>query len=159
MVLGMVVGTVVSTRKEEELTSLKFLLVKACDASGKLLGGGNNLIVEMDDHLVIFDSPYGEAQSRATIDLAKAKDPGKPIKYLVQTHHHMDHSGGMRTYVAEGATVLVAAQTQAYFNKAMRNARKVANDSQEKARKPIEQAVREADVVCACTHAAEIPTY
>jgi glyoxylase-like metal-dependent hydrolase (beta-lactamase superfamily II) len=100
-------------------------------------GGANNLIVEMDDHLVMFDSPYGEAQSRMAIDLAKAKYPGKPIKYLVQTHHHMDHSGGMRTYVAEGATILVAAQTQAYFNKALRNARAVANDEQQKARKPV----------------------
>lgn len=98
---------------------------------------GNNLIVEMDDHLVMFNSPYGEALSRMAIDLAKAKYPGKPIKYLVQTHHHMDHSGGMRTYVAEGATILVAAQTQAYFNKALRTARTVANDEQQKARKPI----------------------
>jgi hypothetical protein len=43
----------------------------------------------------------------------------------------------MRTYVAEGATVLVAAQTQAYFSKALRNARTVANDEQQKARKPV----------------------
>ncbi len=35
MVIGLVVGTVVSTRKEQELTSLKFLLVKPCDASGQ----------------------------------------------------------------------------------------------------------------------------
>jgi glyoxylase-like metal-dependent hydrolase (beta-lactamase superfamily II) len=71
------------------------------------------------------------------IDLAKAKYPGKPIKYLIQTHHHMDHSGGMRTFVAEGATILVAAPTKAYFEKALRNPRTVANDEQQKARKPV----------------------
>jgi len=71
------------------------------------------------------------------IDLAKAKYPGKPIKYLVQTHHHMDHSGGLRAYVAEGATVLVAAPTRAYFNRTLRNPRTVANDAQQTARKPI----------------------
>src|SRR5262245_20095524 len=53
---------------------------------------GNNLIVAMKDHLVVFDAPYGEALSRTVIDLAKAKYPGKPIKYQVQTHHHMDRS-------------------------------------------------------------------
>lgn len=97
----------------------------------------NNLIVAMKDHLVVFDAPYGEALSRVVIDLAKAKYPGKPIKYVVQTHHHMDHSGGLRTYIAEGATILVAAPTRAYFNRALRNPRTVANDAQQKARKPV----------------------
>ena len=69
--------------------------------------GGNNLIVAMKDHLVVFDAPYGEKQSRWVDRAAKAKYPGKPIKYLVLTHHHMDHTGGMRTYVAEGATIVV----------------------------------------------------
>jgi len=98
---------------------------------------GNNLIVAMKDHLVVFDAPYGEALSRTVIDLAKAKYPGKPIKYLVQTHHHMDHSGGLRAYVAEGATILVADPTQAYFSRALRNPRTVANDAQQTARKPV----------------------
>src|SRR5207247_1571930 len=99
--------------------------------------GANNLVVAMKDHLVMFDAPYGEAQSRMAIDLAKAKYPGKPVKYLVLTHHHMDHSGGLRTYVAEGATIVVAAPTKAYFDRALRRPRTVANDEQQKARKPL----------------------
>ena len=55
-------------------------------------GGANNMIVAMKDGLVIVDAPYGELQSRWVIDAAKAKYPGKPIKYLVMSHHHMDHS-------------------------------------------------------------------
>ena len=80
-------------------------------------GTANNLIVAMKDYLVIFDAPYGELQSRWTIDAAKAKYPGKPIKYLVLTHHHMDHTGGMRTFVAEGATIIVPAPDKVYFEK------------------------------------------
>jgi glyoxylase-like metal-dependent hydrolase (beta-lactamase superfamily II) len=80
-------------------------------------GTANNLIVAMKDYLVIFDAPYGELQSRWTIDAAKQKYPGKPIKYLILTHHHMDHTGGMRTYVAEGATVIVPSPDKAYFEK------------------------------------------
>jgi glyoxylase-like metal-dependent hydrolase (beta-lactamase superfamily II) len=80
-------------------------------------GTANNLIVAMKDYLVIFDAPYGELQSRWTIDAAKAKYPGKPIKYLVLTHHHMDHTGGMRTFVAEGATIIVPTPDKAYFEK------------------------------------------
>jgi glyoxylase-like metal-dependent hydrolase (beta-lactamase superfamily II) len=101
-------------------------------------GSANNLIVAMKDHLVIFDAPYGELLSRLVIDLAKAKYPGKPIKYLVLTHHHMDHSGGLRAYVAEGATIVVAAPTKAYFEKSLKNARTVANDVQQKKPKPVQ---------------------
>jgi glyoxylase-like metal-dependent hydrolase (beta-lactamase superfamily II) len=80
-------------------------------------GTANNLIVAMKDYLVIFDAPYGELQSRWVIDAAKKKYPGKPIRYLVLTHHHMDHTGGMRTYVAEGAKVIVPSPDKAYFEK------------------------------------------
>jgi glyoxylase-like metal-dependent hydrolase (beta-lactamase superfamily II) len=83
-------------------------------------GTANNLIIAMKDYLVIFDAPYGELQSRWTIDAAKAKYPGKPIRYLVLTHHHMDHTGGMRTYVAEGAKVIVPSPDKAYFEKDVR---------------------------------------
>ena len=83
-------------------------------------GTANNLIVAMKDFLVVFDAPYGELQSRWTIDAAKAKYPGKPIRYLVLTHHHMDHAGGMRTYAAEGATIVVPSQSKEYFEKIVR---------------------------------------
>lgn len=74
----------------------------------------NSLVVAMKDYLVVFDAPQNEAQSRWTIDAAKAKYPGKPIKYLVMTHHHMDHMGGARTYVAEGATIIIGSPDKAH---------------------------------------------
>jgi glyoxylase-like metal-dependent hydrolase (beta-lactamase superfamily II) len=98
-------------------------------------GTANNLIVAMKDHLVIFDAPYGELQSRWVIDAAKMKYPGKPVRYLVLTHHHMDHTGGMRTYVAEGAKVIVPTPDKAYFEKDIKAPHTVVPDElQKKAR-------------------------
>ena len=100
-------------------------------------GTANNLIIAMKDYLVIFDAPYGEAQSRAAIDAAKAKYPGKPIKYVILTHHHMDHTGGMRTYVADGATVIVPSPDKAYFDKDVKTVHTVVpDDLQKKPRTP-----------------------
>jgi glyoxylase-like metal-dependent hydrolase (beta-lactamase superfamily II) len=100
-------------------------------------GTANNLIVEFKDHLVIFDAPYGELQSRWVIDAAKAKYPGKPIKYLVLTHHHMDHTGGMRTYVAEGASVILPSGDKVYFEKDVKGTHTVVpDDLQKKPRTP-----------------------
>src|SRR5258708_30318207 len=95
-------------------------------------GTANNLIVAMKDFLIVFDAPYGELQSRWTIDAAKAKYPGKPIRYLVLTHHHMDHTGGMRTYAAEGATIIVPSQTKDYFEKVVRAPHTVVPDELQK---------------------------
>jgi glyoxylase-like metal-dependent hydrolase (beta-lactamase superfamily II) len=92
-------------------------------------GTANNLIVAMKDHLVIVDAPYGELQSRWVIDAAKAKYPGKPIRYLILTHHHMDHTGGMRTFVAEGANVIVPSPDKPYFEADIKSPHTVAPDA------------------------------
>jgi hypothetical protein len=99
-------------------------------------GGANNLIVNMADGLAVFDAPTDEGQSRWVIDAAKAKYPGKPIKYLVLTHHHMDHTGGMRAFAAEGATVIVPSPDKAYFEQVIKAAHTLEPDAQQKAMKP-----------------------
>ncbi len=97
----------------------------------------NSLIVAMDKYLVVFDAPQNEAQSRWTIDAAKAKYPGKPIRYLVMTHHHMDHLGGARTYVAEGATVVVGSPDKAHVAAELSMPRTMHPDAQQKHPKPV----------------------
>jgi len=112
-------------------------LVELAPNVQQVLGGSHNgLIVAMSDHLVIFDAPINEWQARFTIDAAKAKYPGKPVKYLVLTHHHTDHTGGSRTYVAEGATVVVPAPDKAFFEQVFRAPHTVFPDELQKNPKP-----------------------
>jgi glyoxylase-like metal-dependent hydrolase (beta-lactamase superfamily II) len=99
-------------------------------------GGANNLIVNMKDGLAVVDAPTDEGQSKWVIDAAKAKYPGKPIKYLVLTHHHMDHTGGMRAFAAEGATVIVPSPDKAYFEQVIKAPHTLEPDAQQKAMKP-----------------------
>jgi glyoxylase-like metal-dependent hydrolase (beta-lactamase superfamily II) len=82
-------------------------------------GSHHTLIVEMRDFLVVMDAPVSDWQSSWTIDAAKAKYPGKPIRYLVLTHHHMDHSGGLRAYLAQGATLVVGKGAGDHFRKVL----------------------------------------
>jgi len=99
-------------------------------------GGANNLIVNMKDGLAVVDAPTDEGQSKWVIDAAKAKYPGKPIKYLVLTHHHMDHTGGMRAFAAEGATVIVPTPDKAYFEQVIKAPHTLEPDAEQKAMKP-----------------------
>lgn len=78
--------------------------------------GANSMVVEMAKYLVVFDAPYGEQFSEWFIQAAKKRYPGKPIRYLMLTHHHWDHSSGARTYVAEGATVIVGKGTREHYS-------------------------------------------
>src|SRR3989475_11618690 len=66
----------------------------------------HSMAVEMKDHVVMIEAPFFEERSVAVIKAVEEKIPGKPIKYLVLTHFHIDHSGGIRTYAAKGATIL-----------------------------------------------------
>jgi glyoxylase-like metal-dependent hydrolase (beta-lactamase superfamily II) len=87
-----------------------------------LAGGTHNvLFVAFNDHVLVLEAPeqiiYGNNSNQA---LAKIKEtvPGKPIKYLVLTHHHSDHAGGFREYVAEGATIVATSETKKLLEKA-----------------------------------------
>jgi glyoxylase-like metal-dependent hydrolase (beta-lactamase superfamily II) len=82
-------------------------------------GTHNSLLVEMKDHLIAFDAPVSDAQSNWTINAAREKFGAKPIKYLVLSHHHMDHAGGFRAYAAQGATLVVGKGDAEHFRHAL----------------------------------------
>src|SRR5918992_2244219 len=73
-------------------------------------GSHNSLVVEMSDHLIVMDAPVTDAQSLWLVGQTRARFPGKPIRALVLTHHHMDHAGGLRGILAEGGVTLVVGQ-------------------------------------------------
>lgn len=87
-----------------------FESVKLADGVWYLDAGDNfaSVLVEFEDYLVIFDAPHNDDRSRPVIAEAHRLAPGKPIRYVINSHWHFDHLGGARTFAAEGATVLVA---------------------------------------------------
>ncbi|HEX7295679.1 MAG TPA: MBL fold metallo-hydrolase [Pyrinomonadaceae bacterium] len=84
-----------------------------------LAGGTHNIMfVAFNDYVLVIEAPeaifYGSNSLQA---LTKIKEtvPGKPIKYLVLTHHHSDHAGGFREYVAEGTTIVTAPGNKSFL--------------------------------------------
>ena len=75
------------------------------------------LAVDFKDYIVIVEGPQSEERATAVINEAKRVIPNKPIKYVVNTHNHFDHSGGLRTFIAEGATIITYEGNKAYFQK------------------------------------------
>ena len=68
--------------------------------------GGNSTLFEFDDHLTIFEAYGSEANTKANIERARSVVPNKPLTEIIVSHHHFDHSGGLRTAVSEGLTII-----------------------------------------------------
>jgi glyoxylase-like metal-dependent hydrolase (beta-lactamase superfamily II) len=80
---------------------------KLADGVFWLTGGSHHsLAIEMKDHIVLVDTPNGEARALAVIAKAKELIPGKPVRFVIAMHHHWDHMGGIPTAIAEGATIV-----------------------------------------------------
>lgn len=83
-----------------------------------LVGGGSKaLVVAFNDHLVVVDAPTGG--SADVINRAATLAPGKPIRYVVPTHHHDDHFAGVRHFAAKGATIVTTSGNIDYLRRVM----------------------------------------
>jgi len=98
-------------------------------------GSHHSLVVNFKDYIAVIEAPLNEERSMAVIAEAKKLVPNKPIKYVISTHHHFDHSGGLRTYVAEGATVVTHDSNRGFFEKTFQAPATLAPDALSKSPK------------------------
>jgi hypothetical protein len=104
----------------------------------RLAGSGNHrsIVFEFADHLVLFEAPVNEARSKAVIDEARTLS-AKPLTHVVVTHHHFDHSGGLRVAVAEGLTIITQRANEAFFSDLVARPWTVEPDALAKSPKPL----------------------
>ena len=93
-----------------------------------LTGAGNSTLFEFADHLTLFEVYASEANARAVIAKARSLVPGKPLTEVIISHHHFDHSGGLRAAVAEGLTIVTHRGNEALFRELVNRPAKLAPD-------------------------------
>lgn len=97
-----------------------------------LLGGGpaNSIAVEFKDFVAVFEAPTSEARSLEVIETIARTMPDKPIRFLINSHQHFDHIGGLRAYLHIGATIVTQRHNLEFLNRDVLNyrARTVAPD-------------------------------
>jgi glyoxylase-like metal-dependent hydrolase (beta-lactamase superfamily II) len=122
---------------------------KLADGVWHVAGGTHHsVVVEFKEYMAVVEAPLDEARSLAVLAEAKKLVPNKPVRYVLTTHHHFDHSGGLRTYVAEGATVVTHQSNVPYFEKTLVAPATLSPDAQSKAaRAPMLQGVTGKDII------------
>ncbi|HYR84381.1 MAG TPA: MBL fold metallo-hydrolase [Terriglobia bacterium] len=98
-------------------------------------GRQHSVVVEFKDYVAVIEAPVNEAQSLAVIAETRKLIPNKPIRYLINTHHHFDHLGGIRTYVDEGATIVTHRTNKAFYEKILAMPHTLVRDRLSRSRK------------------------
>jgi glyoxylase-like metal-dependent hydrolase (beta-lactamase superfamily II) len=102
---------------------------KVAEGVWHIAGGSHNSVaIEMKDHMVLVEAPLNEGRTAPVIAEVKKLASGKPIRYMINSHNHFDHSGGVRTAAAEGATIVVQSTSKAFFDKNLATKNTIAPD-------------------------------
>jgi glyoxylase-like metal-dependent hydrolase (beta-lactamase superfamily II) len=96
----------------------------------------HSVLVEFDDHLTLVEAPQNDTRTLAVIAKAREVRPGKPLTTVVNTHHHFDHSGGIRAAVSEGLAVVAHKASAAFFQSAIERPHTIMPDALAKNTKP-----------------------
>jgi glyoxylase-like metal-dependent hydrolase (beta-lactamase superfamily II) len=130
---------------------------KLADGVYLILGGYASLAIDFKDYIVVIEGATNDERANAVIAETKRLIPNKSIRYLVNTHQHFDHSGGLRAFVAEGATIVTHEAHKAYYEKIWSNPHTLNPDRLAMSpRKPSFETVSEKKVMTDGNHVIEL---
>jgi glyoxylase-like metal-dependent hydrolase (beta-lactamase superfamily II) len=122
-----------------------------------ITGGYTVIAVDFKDYITLIECGQSEPRALAVIAEARRLIPNKPIKYLINTHSHIDHSSGLRPFVAEGTTILTHQVNKAYLEKVLAMPHTLNPDKAQSAgKKPSVEAVGEKRVLTDGVHTIQL---
>ena len=92
-------------------------------------GSYDSIVVEFKDYVMLLEAGQSEARALAYVAEVKKLVPNKPIRYVMNTHPHSDHTGGLPVLVAEGATIITQKNNVAFLDKALNTPRTLLTDT------------------------------
>jgi len=103
------------------------------------LAGGthHSVVIEMKDHVLVVEGPLNDERATAVIAEARRLVPGKPIRAVINSHHHFDHAGRLRAFAAEGIGVITNESNRPFFESALMAPATMTPDRQQGTRRQV----------------------
>jgi glyoxylase-like metal-dependent hydrolase (beta-lactamase superfamily II) len=92
-------------------------------------GSYDSVVVEFKSYVMMLEAGQSEQRALAYVAETKKLFPNKPIRYVMNTHPHSDHTGGLPVLVAEGATIITQKNNEPFLSKALNTPRTLMNDT------------------------------
>ena len=97
----------------------------------------HSVLVEFAEYLALVEAPQSEARTLAVIERVRALHPDKPLRYVINTHHHFDHSAGIRAVVSEGLTVVTHELNRSFFEDIVARQHSIVQDALARSPQPL----------------------
>ncbi len=82
-------------------------------------GSHNGLAIVGPDGIAVVDAPWFPERSATVLEILAERWPGLPVRYIILTHHHIDHTGGFRGFVEAGATLVASEGAVPFYEEAL----------------------------------------
>jgi hypothetical protein len=130
---------------------------KLADGVYRIAGNYNALAVDFRDYIAVIEGPQNLLRGEAILAEVKKVFPNKPVRYIINTHPHSDHSGGLAPFIADGAILVTQEANKDFFEEAFSAKRTLLNDSLAKSGRKLKiETVAEKKVIKDDNHSIEL---
>jgi glyoxylase-like metal-dependent hydrolase (beta-lactamase superfamily II) len=96
-------------------------------------GGYGSIIADFKDGVMVIEASQNDARSAQVADAIKRLIPNKPVKYIINTHFHFDHTGGLRYFAKDGYTLVTHKANKGLYEETLKIPHTLVPDELQKA--------------------------